>query len=75
MNPVSERVGGERSSPLRSLMLVVLLALLASFLFQGSRGLYEPTEGRYAECARETLLSGYLFDPLLNGAYHWSKPP
>lgn len=56
-------------------MLVVLLALLASFLFQGSRGLYEPTEGRYAECARETLRSGYLFDPLLNGAHHWSKPP
>lgn len=58
-----------------SVLAVPFLAILGSSLFQGSRGLYESTEGRYAECARETLLSGDLADPILNGAHHWSKPP
>lgn len=58
-----------------SITVVILLAVFGTSLFQGSRGLYESTEGRYAECARETLLSGDLDDPVLNGSYHWSKPP
>jgi len=75
MGAAMESATGAREPAKRSLLLVVLLAIAASSLFQGSRGLYESTEGRYAECARETLLSGDLDDPVLNGAYHWSKPP
>jgi len=55
--------------------VAVVLAILCSILFQGSRGLYESTEGRYVKCARETLDSGQLLEPMLNGAHHWTKPP
>jgi len=51
------------------------LAVLCAVAFQGSRGLYESTEGRYAECVRQTLESGSLFEPMLNGEHHWTKPP
>ena len=56
-------------------MLVVTLAFVNAISFQGARGLYETTEGRYAECARETMLSGDLDDPILNRNPHWTKPP
>ena len=59
----------------RSLGLVAVLAFVGTTAFQGSRGLYETTEGRYAECARETLASGDWDDPILNGRPHWTKPP
>lgn len=59
----------------RGLGRVVLLAFLGAASFQGSRGLYESTEGRYAECARETLASGNWGAPILNGHPHWTKPP
>ena len=54
---------------------VAALAFVVAASFQGSRGLYESTEGRYAECARETLASGDWDDPILNGRPHWTKPP
>ena len=59
----------------RGLLLVGGLAFAGAVAFQGSRGLYETTEGRYAECARETLASGDYDDPILNGEPHWTKPP
>jgi len=55
--------------------ILLLGALLAVAAFQGARSLYETTEGRYAECARETVRSGSWFDPVLNGKPHWTKPP
>ncbi len=55
--------------------LSLLLSILCVSLFQGTRGLYETTEGRYALCARETLKSGNLLEPLLHGKHHWTKPP
>jgi 4-amino-4-deoxy-L-arabinose transferase-like glycosyltransferase len=55
--------------------LAMTLAILSAFAFQGSRGLYESTEGRYAECARETIASGNMLEPMLNGENHWTKPP
>ncbi len=55
--------------------VLVLAALLVSGLFQARRGLYEPTETRYVECARETLRTGDVDDPVLNGKEHWTKPP
>lgn len=50
-------------------------ACVAGCLFLGSRGLYGTTEGRYAECARQTMVSGQWLDPVLNGKPHWTKPP
>jgi 4-amino-4-deoxy-L-arabinose transferase-like glycosyltransferase len=43
--------------------------------FQGTRGLYEPTEGRYAEVAREMRESGSYLEPTLAHEPHWTKPP
>ena len=51
------------------------VAFAGAVSFQGSRGLYETTEGRYAECARETMAAGDYDDPILNGQPHWTKPP
>ena len=56
-------------------LMLVGIALLSGLAFQGSRGLYETTEGRYAECAREMLERGNYFEPTLSYQYHWSKPP
>ncbi|MCK4510708.1 glycosyltransferase, partial [bacterium] len=60
--------------PGRTVLLIVLAALLA-FAFQGSRGLYETTEGRYAESAREMLETGDWLVPRLDYEPHWTKPP
>ena len=51
------------------------LALIVGFSFQGSRGLFESTEGRYAECAREMMATGQWLVPQLDYRPHWSKPP
>ncbi len=59
----------------RGLLLVGGIAFAGAISFQGSRGIYQTTEGRYAECARETLASGDYDDPILNGQPHWTKPP
>ena len=50
-------------------------AFVAGSLFLGARGLYHSTEGRYAECARQTMETGHWLDPVLNGRSHWTKPP
>ena len=68
-------VPAARSYDWRSLLLVLALAFVGAASFQGSRGLYESTEGRYAETARETMLSGDYDDPILNSQPHWTKPP
>jgi len=57
------------------LATVAILALLAVVPFHTSRGLYETTEGRYAECARQTMITGKWDQPVLNGEHHWTKPP
>jgi len=49
------------------------LAVLTIFL--GTRGLNEPDEGRYAEIAREMVVSGEWLVPHLNGFEHFQKPP
>lgn len=61
--------------PKRPLLVVTLLAIIIGFAFQGTRGLYESTEGRYAECARQSMEQGTLDEPVLNGVNHWTKPP
>src|SRR5262245_42723210 len=48
------------------------MAMLAS---AGVLGLFESTETRYAEIAREMLSSGDWLIPRLNGIQHFHKPP
>ncbi len=55
--------------------LIVILAIAVSISFQGSRGLYETTEGRYAEVSREMIETGNYLEPTLNYQPHWTKPP
>lgn len=62
-------------APLRSALLVGLVGLALGLAFQGSRGLYETTEGRYAEVAREMLEDGSWLRPTLDYRPHWTKPP
>jgi len=63
----------EKKAP--SLKYVILLALVLVVAFQGSRGLYETTEGRYSESAREMLVSNNFLEPTLDFQPHWTKPP
>lgn len=58
-----------------SFALLLILALAAAFPFQGTRGLYETTEGRYAEVGREMAASGDWLVPTLDGRPHLTKPP
>ncbi|MFT3831648.1 MAG: glycosyltransferase family 39 protein [Opitutaceae bacterium] len=53
----------------------VLLALLVGIAFHGTRGLTETSETRYAECAREMLVTGDWLEPQLEFLPHWTKPP
>lgn len=53
----------------------LLVGLVLSVFMQGSRGILETTEGRYAESARETVSGGNILEPMLNGQHHWTKPP
>lgn len=67
---------GRASACLRgSTPLVILLALVVGLAFQGTRGLAETSETRYAEVAREMLASGDWLEPTLEGRPHWTKPP
>jgi 4-amino-4-deoxy-L-arabinose transferase-like glycosyltransferase len=60
---------------LRNTLILVALSMLLAFAFEGSRGLYETTEGRYAESAREMLETGNWLVPQLDYTPHWTKPP
>src|SRR5262245_29084429 len=50
-------------------------ALVMGLAFIGTRGLWEPDEGRYAESAREMLVSGDYMTPHLGAQPHFTKPP
>ncbi|HYG68329.1 MAG TPA: glycosyltransferase family 39 protein [Anaeromyxobacteraceae bacterium] len=59
----------------RPRLATLALAAVVAFAFQGSRGLYESTEGRYAESAFEMVRSGTYLEPTLSGRPHLTKPP
>jgi 4-amino-4-deoxy-L-arabinose transferase-like glycosyltransferase len=59
----------------RRAIVLIILAVAIAFGFQGSRGLYETTEGRYAEAAREMIETGDWLVPQLDYEPHWAKPP
>jgi 4-amino-4-deoxy-L-arabinose transferase-like glycosyltransferase len=55
---------------------LVALSVLLAFAFLGSRGLFDPDEGRYTNVALTMLDSGDWVDPRRNeDTGHWTKPP
>lgn len=61
---------------LHSFWLTLALALALGFSFQGSRGLWEPDEGRYTQVAMEMMLSGdYITPRRHHHRIHPTKPP
>lgn len=59
-----------------SLRAVVALALLLALSFQGTRGLWEPDEGRYTNVALQMLHTGDFVSLRRNeAALHFTKPP
>ncbi|CAN5144898.1 hypothetical protein BH11PSE14_BH11PSE14_16970 [soil metagenome] len=60
----------------RPFLAIVALALLLGLAFQGSRGLWEPDEGRYTNVALQMLHSGdYVTLQRNDVALHFTKPP
>lgn len=59
----------------RSLLVVLGIAVVLGFAANGARGLYETTEGRYAESAREMVETGDYLQPQLAYHSHLTKPP
>lgn len=62
----------------RELGCLLILAAVCVFLFfsaPGFRSLYETDEARYAEIAREMVLSGDWVTPTLNYVKYFEKPP
>ncbi|HXG28522.1 MAG TPA: glycosyltransferase family 39 protein [Nevskiales bacterium] len=52
------------------------LLLLLAFAFQGSRGIYDPDEGRYSNVALEMLRTGDWLMPQMAPSHpHFTKPP
>jgi 4-amino-4-deoxy-L-arabinose transferase len=59
----------------KSWLVIIAVTIILAFAFQGSRGLWEPDEGRYVRCAYEMLKAGDWLTPRLNGTPHFTKPP
>ncbi len=60
----------------RSLWAVLALLLLLAFAFQGTRGIWEPDEGRYSSAGLNMLDSGDWLVPSVDGEHpHLTKPP
>lgn len=55
---------------------LIALSILLAFAFLGSRGLWDPDEGRYTNVAVNMLDSGDWLNPHRSGHVgHWTKPP
>ncbi len=69
-------IEGPRSGVLRRTTWLIVLALVLAFGFLGTRGIWDPDEGRYTNVALTMLDSGNWIDPMRNADIgHWTKPP
>ncbi|HEX7670322.1 MAG TPA: phospholipid carrier-dependent glycosyltransferase [Polyangiaceae bacterium] len=59
----------------RTLLALLLLAVLLLVFEPGKVPLFEPDEGRYGEVPREMLASHDFVTPRLNGVLYFEKPP
>ncbi|GAB4303247.1 MAG: glycosyltransferase family 39 protein [Desulfuromonadia bacterium] len=59
----------------RSVPFLFLLYAITLFIPLWQLTLFESTEARYAEIAREMLVSGNFLEPTFNGIFHFHKPP
>ena len=60
----------------RKFLIVACVALIVAFGLLGSRGIWDPDEGRYTNVALNMLDSGDWVDPRRNDDVgHWTKPP
>jgi 4-amino-4-deoxy-L-arabinose transferase-like glycosyltransferase len=60
----------------KALMLLISALIVYATAFQGSRGIYEPDEGRYSHVALQMLKSGDWLIPRFNvDTEHFTKPP
>lgn len=58
------------------LIVVACVALIVGFSLLGSRGIWDPDEGRYTNVALNMLDSGDWIEPQRNDDVgHWTKPP
>lgn len=59
-----------------TLCLLLLASIILAFSFQGTRGLWDPDEGRYTNVALEMMRSGDYFTPHRHHeTMHVTKPP
>lgn len=81
MLPTPQERAGAGLLPLRSSLsrvhcVVACAALIVAFGLMGSRGIWDPDEGRYTNVALNMLDSGNWVDPRRNDDVgHWTKPP
>lgn len=81
MLPTPQERAGAGLLPLRSSLnrvhfVVACAALIVAFGLMGSRGIWDPDEGRYTNVALNMLDSGDWVDPRRNDDVgHWTKPP
>ena len=58
------------------MLAIATLAIVLAFAFLGSRGIWDPDEGRYTNVALNMLDSGDWVNPRRNDEVgHWTKPP
>nr|MBA2689974.1 glycosyltransferase family 39 protein [Burkholderiales bacterium] len=62
-------------TPKQGLILLLLFSFIVWFGPLDYRKLVKPDEGRYAEIAREMVVSGDWLTPRLNGIKYFEKPP
>lgn len=57
-------------------LAVALASIVLAFAFLGTRGIWDPDEGRYTNVALTMLDSGDWLNPMRNDdTGHWTKPP
>lgn len=65
----------KQSQPWASdIAFIIFIVGLLYFILLGTRPLFVPDEGRYAEIAREMSISGDYITPYLNGIKYFEKP-